>query len=180
MNTAAQVVQVPRLNFLARPGSLAQKSQAGFYAWVACETAHVNSLRQSFPAMSLHQDGQDGFKSHALKRIVRVLCHSIESSKFTSPQSQTARPNPTSFAAGQCRSRPLGVIPAHAASKNRHTAFIVRFMQSSLFQKTFQRQASTLPRSRKQERGSPSTYKAFELGIRHARANEIARRRAVD
>jgi len=135
LNTAAQVVQVPRLNFLARPGSLAQKSQAGFYAWVACETAHVNSLRQSFPAMSIHQDGQDGFKSHALKWIVRVLCHSIESSKFTSPQSQTARPNPTSFAAGQCRSRPLGVIPAHAASKNRHTAFIVRFMQSSLFEK---------------------------------------------
>ncbi len=106
LNTAAQVVQVPRLNFLARPRSLAQKSQAGFYAWVACETAHVNSLRQSFPAMTIHQDGQDGFKGHALKWIVRVLCHSIESSKFTSPQSQTARPNPTSCAAGQCRSRP--------------------------------------------------------------------------
>ena len=77
LNTAAQVVQVPRLNFLARPGSLAQKSQAGFYAWVACETAHVNSLRQSFPTMTLHQDGQDGFKGHALKWIVRMLSHSM-------------------------------------------------------------------------------------------------------
>ena len=77
LNTAAQVVQVPRLNFLARPGSLAQKSQAGFYAWVTCETAHVYSLRQSFPAMTIHQDGQDGFKSHALKWIVRMLGHSM-------------------------------------------------------------------------------------------------------
>ena len=77
LNTAAQVVQVPRLNFLARPGSLAQKSQTGFYAWVACETAHVNSLRQSFPTMTLHQDCQDGFKSHALKWIVRMLSHSM-------------------------------------------------------------------------------------------------------
>ena len=77
LNTAAQVVQVPRLNFLARPGSLAQKSQAGFYAWVACETAHVNSLRQSFPTMTLHQDDQDGFKGHALKWIVRMLSHSM-------------------------------------------------------------------------------------------------------
>jgi NADPH-dependent ferric siderophore reductase len=75
--SAAQVVQVPGLYFLARPGSLAQKSQAGFYAWVACETAHVNSLRQSFPAMTIHQDGQDGFKSHALKWIVRMLSHSM-------------------------------------------------------------------------------------------------------
>ena len=75
VNTAAQVVQVPRLYFLARPRSLAQKSEAGFYAWVACETAHVDSLRQSFPTMTIHQDGQDGFKSHALKWIVRVLCH---------------------------------------------------------------------------------------------------------
>ena len=75
LNTAAQVVQVPRLNFLARPGSLAQKSQTGFYAWVACETAHVYSLRQSFPTMTLHQDGQDGFKGHALKWIVRMLGH---------------------------------------------------------------------------------------------------------
>ena len=75
LNTAAQVVQVPRLNFLARPRSLAQKSQAGFYAWVACETAHFDSLRQSFPTMTLDQDGQDGFQSHALKWIVRVLGH---------------------------------------------------------------------------------------------------------
>ena len=77
LNTAAQVVQVPRLNFLARPRSLAQKSQAGFYAWVTCETAHVYSLRQSFPTMTLHQDGQDGFKGHALKWIVRMLSHSM-------------------------------------------------------------------------------------------------------
>ena len=73
--TAAQVVQVPRLNFLARPRSLAQKSQAGFYAWVACETAHVYSLRKSFPTVAIHQYGQDGFKSHALKWIVRMLGH---------------------------------------------------------------------------------------------------------
>ena len=72
---AAQVVQVPRLNFLASPGSLAHKSQAGFYAWIACETAHVDSLRKSFPTVALHQDGQDGFKSHALKWIVRMLGH---------------------------------------------------------------------------------------------------------
>ena len=72
---AAQVVQVPGLHFLARPWSLAQKRQAGFYAWVACETAHVNSLRQSFPTVALHQDCQDGFKSHALKWIVRMLGH---------------------------------------------------------------------------------------------------------
>ena len=73
--SAAQVVQVPGFYFLARPRRLAQKSQAGFYAWVACETAHVDSLRQSFPTVALHQDGQDGFKSHALKWIVRMLGH---------------------------------------------------------------------------------------------------------
>ena len=75
LNTVAQVVQVPRLYFLARPIILAQKSEAGFYAWVACETAHLDSLRQSFPTMTLNQDGQDGFQSHALKGIVRVLGH---------------------------------------------------------------------------------------------------------
>ena len=74
-NTVAQVVQVPRLYFLARPIILAQKSEAGLYAWVACETAHFDSLRQSFPTMTLDQDGQDGFKRHALKWIVRVLGH---------------------------------------------------------------------------------------------------------
>ena len=74
-NTVAQVVQVPRLYFLARPISLAQKSEAGFYAWVACETAHFDFLPQSFPTMTLDQDGQDGFKSHSLKWIVRMLSH---------------------------------------------------------------------------------------------------------
>ena len=73
--TVAQVVQVPRLYFLARPIILAQKSEAGLYAWVACETAHVDSLRQRFPTVALHQDCQDGFKSHALKWIVRMLSH---------------------------------------------------------------------------------------------------------
>ena len=74
-NTVAQVVQVPRLYLLARPIILSQKSEAGLDAWVACETAHFDSLRQSFPTMTLDQDGQDGFKSHALKWIVRVLGH---------------------------------------------------------------------------------------------------------
>ena len=74
-NTVTQVGQVPRLYFLARPIILSQKSEAGLDAWVACETAHFDSLRQSFPTMTLDQDGQDGFKSHALKWIVRVLGH---------------------------------------------------------------------------------------------------------
>ena len=74
-NTVAQVGQVPRLYLLARPISLTQKSEAGIYAWVACETAHFDSLGQSFPTMTLDQDGQDGFESHALKWIVRVLGH---------------------------------------------------------------------------------------------------------
>ena len=75
LNTVAQVVQVPRLYLLARPIILSQKSEAGLDAWVACETAHFDSLRQSFPPMTLDQDGQDGFQSHALKWIVRVLGH---------------------------------------------------------------------------------------------------------
>ena len=74
-NTVPQVVQVPCLYFLARPLSLTQKSEAGFYAWVACETAHFDFLRQRFPTMTLDQDGQDGFKRHALKWIVRMLGH---------------------------------------------------------------------------------------------------------
>ena len=75
LNAVPQVVQVPRLYFLARPLSLTQKSEAGFYAWVACETAHFDFLRQRFPTMTLDQYGQDGFKRHALKWIVRVLGH---------------------------------------------------------------------------------------------------------
>jgi hypothetical protein len=32
---------------------------------------------ESFPTMTIHQDGQDGFKGHALKWIVRMLSHSM-------------------------------------------------------------------------------------------------------
>ena len=78
LNSAAQVVQVPRLNFLARPGSLAQECEAGLYRRIILETTDWDSTPHFVPAMPLNKLIDDVFQGDAVQGIAGIgsrWCH---------------------------------------------------------------------------------------------------------
>ena len=65
----AQHEQIKPLDFLARPGCLAQKLQAGRNTGVTDKATHWNALAQLLPAVMRDQFRHDGLQSEAMQGI---------------------------------------------------------------------------------------------------------------
>ena len=61
--------QIQPLDFLARPGCLAQKLQAGRNTGVTDKATHGNALAQLLPAVMRDQCRHDGHQSEAMQRM---------------------------------------------------------------------------------------------------------------
>lgn len=71
----AQVVEVPRFKFRARPGSLAQKRQARGDGRVGGEALNVDARCELFEAMTLDERRENRLESESMQRIVRLISH---------------------------------------------------------------------------------------------------------
>ena len=70
-----QVVEVPRLDLLARPWSPAQECEARLDGWIDREATDVDARGECLPAVTIYKCCEDRLERESMQWIVRLFAH---------------------------------------------------------------------------------------------------------